>query len=381
VLLSGLRLKHSGKESKAGKAGEQWVISNAELASITLYRGWSWWRFNLVQLAQGLVEETTAPLKLDAEESGFKKSLIVLGAILAALSLVVVLLPSTPEKPLEMPLRPQPVKIFSKKKHLPKQAAPDGGHEAVAGAPAAAPAPAIVAAAQPATLVAPPRPATLAQPKAPTKSSAQIAAERTKLLRDAFKGIAPSTQKDAPPAPPTTVTKSLFSANKAAAPSEIQPLYNGSGNGKVQGIGGKGLGGAHGDEGTGKGYGSSGAIEGLGGKGGSFAAIGDGGGSAEEGLSMEEIGAVIQKHMDEVRYCHEADLIRNPKSEGKLVMDFKIAPNGKVEEASTKSSTLPGNYLEKCLRGKLLTWKFPLPKGGVHVGVTFPFVFKTLETR
>jgi hypothetical protein len=94
---------------------------------------------------------------------------------------------------------------------------------------------------------------------------------------------------------------------------------------------------------------------------------------------MDEVGSVITKHMGEIRYCHEAALVVNPRVEGKLLMDFDIDVNGRVKHASPKSSTLGNKILEDCIRTRLLTWAFPKPRGAVLVPVSFPFIFKVLE--
>jgi hypothetical protein len=82
--------------------------------------------------------------------------------------------------------------------------------------------------------------------------------------------------------------------------------------------------------------------------------------------------------MGEVRYCHEASMLSNPKLEGKLVLQFGISPRGVVEVVTTQSTTLPERKLGDCVIARLKTWAFPRPKGGIHVTVSYPFIFKTL---
>jgi TonB family protein len=98
----------------------------------------------------------------------------------------------------------------------------------------------------------------------------------------------------------------------------------------------------------------------------------------EEGLTREEVGEVIHKHMSEIRYCYESSLMRTPDIEGKLNTSFVIDGTGIVKTAAVKSSTLPDPRLDDCILRRLKTWKFPKPKGGIDVPVTYPFVFKTL---
>jgi hypothetical protein len=111
----------------------------------------------------------------------------------------------------------------------------------------------------------------------------------------------------------------------------------------------------------------------------SFVSLGGQEMDIETGLLQEEVGAVIHKHMDEVRYCHEAAMLYKPNSNGKLVVHFSINPSGIVESAILQSSTIADTNLEACIIKKLKNWIFPKPKGGVHVAVSYPFLFKVLE--
>ncbi len=49
-----------------------------------------------------------------------------------------------------------------------------------------------------------------------------------------------------------------------------------------------------------------------------------------------------------------------------------------VKVSEVKTSTLPDPRLDDCILRRLNTWKFPNPKGGIDVAVTYPFIFKTL---
>jgi outer membrane biosynthesis protein TonB len=100
--------------------------------------------------------------------------------------------------------------------------------------------------------------------------------------------------------------------------------------------------------------------------------------TVEEGLTKDEVGEVIHRHMSEVRYCYESAMLRQPDIEGKLTIDFVIGGPGSVKSSEVKSSTLPDPRLDDCILRRLATWKFPQTKGGVDVAVSYPFIFKTL---
>ncbi|MCM2278519.1 MAG: AgmX/PglI C-terminal domain-containing protein [Oligoflexia bacterium] len=142
-------------------------------------------------------------------------------------------------------------------------------------------------------------------------------------------------------------------------------------NVQVGAIGGSGAGSG------GVGYGK-GNHAGVKGQGGSFVTMDTTGSTVDEGLSKDEVGEVIHRHMSEVRYCYESAMIRTPDLEGKLITNFVIGGNGMVKSTEVKSSTLPDPRLDDCILRRLATWKFPNPRGGVDVAVSYPFIFKTL---
>ncbi len=98
----------------------------------------------------------------------------------------------------------------------------------------------------------------------------------------------------------------------------------------------------------------------------------------DEGLSQDEVGRVIHDHLSEVRYCYESTLLKSANLQGKLLIDFVILATGGVKSAKVHSSTVIDPILSSCLVQHLLTWKFPKPKGGIEVAVSYPFIFKTL---
>jgi hypothetical protein len=94
------------------------------------------------------------------------------------------------------------------------------------------------------------------------------------------------------------------------------------------------------------------------------------------GLSRDEIAAVIQRHLNEVRYCYEQGLLKNPSLKGRLGLQFIIGTDGRVTTAKTATSSLGSTNVESCIRGRLMSWQFPEPRGGVNVRVSYPFVLK-----
>ena len=143
------------------------------------------------------------------------------------------------------------------------------------------------------------------------------------------------------------------------------------GGGTADGIGGLGTKG----RGSGKsGYGSGG---------GNFGAKGEGGIGKIGGdpiilgaLDKSLIDAVIKRHMNQIRYCYQRELTKNPNLGGKIVVKFVIAKDGSVSKASTKSSTMGNKAVEGCINSRFQRFKFPEPKGGGIVIVSYPFIFQ-----
>jgi TonB family protein len=102
------------------------------------------------------------------------------------------------------------------------------------------------------------------------------------------------------------------------------------------------------------------------------------GANISEGLTKDQVGEVIHRHLSEIRYCYETAMLRNSDVAGKLAISFAIGGKGLVTESSIKQSTLDDPRLDDCILRRLNTWKFPQPSGGVTVQVTYPFIFKAL---
>jgi Ca-activated chloride channel family protein len=142
-----------------------------------------------------------------------------------------------------------------------------------------------------------------------------------------------------------------------------------------QGYGGGGLG-ALGTRGMGS------ASTGYGKGGGTFGAKGEAGIGAVGGdpiilgaLDRSVIDQVIQRNMNQIRYCYQRELAKDPTLAGKVVVKFVIGADGTVTSAEVKSTTLGNASVESCLTGRFLRMQFPSAAGGGIVVVSYPFVF------
>ncbi|MBN1210196.1 MAG: AgmX/PglI C-terminal domain-containing protein [Myxococcaceae bacterium] len=164
-------------------------------------------------------------------------------------------------------------------------------------------------------------------------------------------------------------------------------LKSGAGLGDAQGVGGLGsrgngsggggtaLGiGGLGTQGTGRGAGGNGGID-LGGKGKAITRIIPGKTTVIGGLDKDVIAKVIRRHQNEIKYCYESELNKNPSLAGKVAVAFTIDPTGAVSEAAVTETTLDNSTAESCMLSRIRRWKFPEPKGGGVVAVTYPWIF------
>jgi hypothetical protein len=141
---------------------------------------------------------------------------------------------------------------------------------------------------------------------------------------------------------------------------------DGSGLGLAR-IGTNGIGGGLASYGDGKG--------GLRGKGDADIGLGPGRPQVVGSIDPELIRKVVHEHRAQIRTCYETQLNSRPNLAGKLVSAWTIDQSGTVTEAHTQESTLRDRSVEQCVASKIKTWRFPIPKGGGEVFVTYPFIF------
>jgi hypothetical protein len=142
------------------------------------------------------------------------------------------------------------------------------------------------------------------------------------------------------------------------------------GGGTAAGLGGLGT--------RGSGLGASGYGRGsgfYGKKGGGSPGVGAGDPIILGALDKSLIDRVVKSHLAQIRYCYQRELAKNPKLFGKIVVKFVIAKDGTVSSATTKSSTMNNPIVERCVNSRFMRMRFPKPKGGGIVIVSYPFVF------
>jgi hypothetical protein len=168
--------------------------------------------------------------------------------------------------------------------------------------------------------------------------------------------------------------RALFSTGTTLAPAGGAPIKEAPGfrvgGVATQGKGG-GVGSAHVRDGT--------SLSGGGVGTGDIVAMVDEETVIDGGLDKDAIAEVIRRNIGQVRYCYERQLSSNPELYGKVLVKFTIGAGGEVIDPKVDSSTLKSAMVEGCMLRRLAAWKFPLPKGGTQVRVSYPFLFKAQD--
>ncbi|MBI5481504.1 MAG: TonB family protein [Deltaproteobacteria bacterium] len=227
----------------------------------------------------------------------------------------------------------------------------------------------------------------VAKQKAPDQGQAQVprpdVPQRTGLFGLQGPAEPPAPTTAAPGGPPRAEEardRSLADllgdgrAAKAPAPQGVAP--GGGEAGPAPGIGSLGA--------IGKGAGSSGV--GYGRAGGpplqrraQTPAIAIGQAEVRGSLDKEIIRRVIRRHVPEVRFCYEQELLRSPRLQGRVTVQFVISATGRVMRSTVQSSTVGNSNVEQCIARAVQRWEFPTPAGGGIVIVNYPFVLKAAE--
>ena len=84
--------------------------------------------------------------------------------------------------------------------------------------------------------------------------------------------------------------------------------------------------------------------------------VGGGDGTGIVGRNQDDIQEMILKHNNSVKYCYQRELKRNPNLKGKLVVRFRITPQGTVKEVEVISSTLNNRKVERCVSNRIRRW-------------------------
>lgn len=146
----------------------------------------------------------------------------------------------------------------------------------------------------------------------------------------------------------------------------------GTGEGTI-GLGNTGLIGRGGGGGTGSGYGR-GSGAGFGGRGRRVPSVRQAKATIQGSYDKDIVRRIVRAHINEVRHCYNQGLARDPMLGGRVSIEFRIDPGGRVPVAVVSESTLRDARVGQCIAKAVKRWRFPKPMSSGLVGVTYPFV-------
>jgi outer membrane biosynthesis protein TonB len=100
----------------------------------------------------------------------------------------------------------------------------------------------------------------------------------------------------------------------------------------------------------------------------------------EGGLDRSLIQATIMRYLSQVRACYEEGLKKKADLIGQVTMSFEISGQGNVNYSHVQRSSIGDREVETCISSRMMTWKFPVPRGNVNVKVSYPFMLRPVKS-
>lgn len=100
------------------------------------------------------------------------------------------------------------------------------------------------------------------------------------------------------------------------------------------------------------------------------------GGPATGDLDKQIIRRYIRREIPKITLCYEKRLVDKPGLAGTVTAKFFITPGGSV---STSEATGVDPEVARCIAAVIKQIKFPKPKGGGGVNVSYPFTFRSTD--
>lgn len=114
-------------------------------------------------------------------------------------------------------------------------------------------------------------------------------------------------------------------------------------------------------------------------KGGGTPAVYAGTYSVKGELDKETVRRYIQTKMNQIRWCYQQEVQKNPDLAGQVKMQWVILPTGNTAGVKVAESSINSPEVERCVADRIMTWRFPSPKGGNAVQVWYPFIFRVTK--
>jgi len=93
-------------------------------------------------------------------------------------------------------------------------------------------------------------------------------------------------------------------------------------------------------------------------------------------LDKDIVRRIVRAHINEVRHCYNQGLAHDKNLRGRVAVQFTIGGSGKVPTAVVANTTVKDTSVGNCIAKAVRRWKFPKPRGGGSVIVTYPFVLE-----
>lgn len=94
----------------------------------------------------------------------------------------------------------------------------------------------------------------------------------------------------------------------------------------------------------------------------------------EAGLPKPIIARIVRAHINEIRYCYNQLLVRDPEAQGRVTVRFVVGPRGTVASSEIADEDLHDDAATTCIANAVARWKFPILKNAEPVTVHYPFV-------
>lgn len=189
----------------------------------------------------------------------------------------------------------------------------------------------------------------------------------------------PEVAQDPPPPPPKRVREKRdrsSGGSKGGGGLGLSGEGQGGGAAGPDGVADIGTVGRGGGAGTGSGYGGGGGSS----KDKQASRVGLEVTSVEGGLDREIIRRVLRQNLNQVRYCYQQGLARNPALAGALTVRIAIAPDGAVSAVTiVEGAEKLSDAVTTCVAGKLRRLQYPDPEGDGIVLATVRFTFAAGE--
>ncbi len=92
-------------------------------------------------------------------------------------------------------------------------------------------------------------------------------------------------------------------------------------------------------------------------------------------LGRDTIRAVVHSHFKKVSLCYESAIDARPGAMGKVVAEWDITPEGRVQNVALTEVDPSLEAIKPCLAQEIASWTFPTSTAKDVTAVKYPFFF------